>query len=480
MKNILRTRKTKSILRSVVIMAAVLVFSLSAIALIDRIEQKYALKADLSFNRITTYGSITEEVLQNLQHSVHVYALFTPGEEDHHLINLLERYQAGSKFFTFSVEDIAKNPMLIHSISDSLQDNAVSPDSLIVYCKEKDRTRVLDASNYISSTYDPETGSFAATGATYENSITEAIAYVTSDQLPLIQMLSGHNELGKEETSSLLKLLTSRNYEVTQINLLKDSISTNGLLMILSPRKDLTDIELSAIMEYTSKGGALFITSDYSNPHDLPNFNALLRLYGISILPGIVVAKEEEKASYYDSPLYLMPYMQDSEITTPLIASGQDRLMLAGARAFSMPSAAQADLQVTSLLKSGKAYLRAFDENNIILQQQEGDPEGIFDLALYSDRADIQGTHSRAFVIGNSSVFTDEWLYQNTYSTEFLMQVIQTIYTQHPTDISIQPKVAFRPSLGFGSMALPATIIAALPLLVLVIALLVLTPRKRR
>lgn len=479
MKEFVQTRKAKSIFKSISIIVIVLVLAMILVVTLERIEQKYALKADLSFNRITTYGAITGEVLSNLSCPVHVYALFTPGQEDHNLISLLERYQAGSSLFTFSIENIAENPMLIHSISDSIQDNAVSPDSLIVHCKEKGRTRVLDASNYISSTYDSETGTFVATGAKYESSLTEAIAYVTSDVLPRIQMLSGHHELGEEEAASLIQLLTNKNYEVTHVNLLKDSLSTDGLLMILSPRKDLTVGELNIIMDYVAKGGSLFITSDYSDPTNLTNFNSLLRYYGVSILPGLIVAKEEEKGSYYESPLYLMPYMQDSEITTPLIASNQDRLMLAGVRAFQIPSNEQADLQVTSLLKSGKAYLRAFNEKNTVLAQQEGDPEGIFDLAVFSDRADIHGTHSRAFVIGNSSIFTDEWLYQNTYSTEFLMQIIQTIYSQHPVEMAIQPKVAFRPSMGFGSMAVPTTIIVALPLLVLVAALLVLIPRKK-
>ncbi len=480
MRKIAYSRRCKSITKGILLILVMMIICVFLIDTADYFEKKYALKADLSFNSITTYGSVTKEVLDNLKYPVHVYALFTPGEEDQNLISLLERYQAGSQNFSFSVENLAANPMLVHSISDSIDDGSVSTDSLIVYCGEKDRTRVLDAANYISSTYDPETGTFAATGAKYEDAITEAIAYVTSDRLPLIQMLAGHEELDSKEAASLIQLLKEKNYEISHVNLqAQDTLSADGLLMILSPRKDLMEDELQQIMRYISQGGALFITTDYSNPDDMPNFNALLRYYGIQIIPGIVVANQDDQASYYETPLYLMPYMQESEITSALIVAGQDRLMLAGSRAFQIPANAQQDLQVLSLLKSGESYIRAFEENNVILEKQDGDAAGQFDLAVYADKADTQGTHSRAFVIGNTTVFTDEWLYQNTYSTEFLMRIIQTIYAQHPTDIAIEPKMAFRPSLGFGSMAIPATVVISLPLLIIAIALLVLIPRKK-
>ncbi len=473
------TKKKRQIIKSLLTMALVFAISVLLISAGDRIEHKYALQKDLSFNRITSYGSVTKEVLSSLRTPVHIYALFTPGEEDRQLLGLLERYQAASSNLTFSVDTLAKNPMLAHIISDSADDSAVTTDCLIIHCKEKNRTRILTAKDYVSQSYDVQSGSFVLSGATYESSVTQAIAYVSSDRLPTLHILSGHGELSQEETKALRAFLTGRGYALQDIDLSRsDSPPDAGLLMILSPRKDISDAELKKLMEYAGRGGSFFITTDYSDPHDLNNFNLLLRAYGVAIQPGVVVAEESDKASYYDSPLYLMPYMQDSEITTPLMAAQQDRLMLAGARPLSLLPVPDGNIHAVSVLASGKATIRAFDGETLGEKPQDVSPRS-YDLAVYADRADEKGTHSKAFICGNTSAFTAEWLFANTYSTEFLTQIIQTIYLGHPTDLAIQPKAAFRPSLGFGSIALPLGIVALVPISIFVCAWIVLAKRRR-
>ena len=60
---------------------AIIVILLTLFALLvvssEKIEKKYALKTDLSFNSITMYGDTTK-LLENLSSPVHVYAIFTP------------------------------------------------------------------------------------------------------------------------------------------------------------------------------------------------------------------------------------------------------------------------------------------------------------------------------------------------------------------------------------------------------------------
>lgn len=473
------SKKNRQITRALFIMLGVFILAALLSGAGERIENKYALKRDFSFNRVTSYGSVTKEVLSSLDTDVRIYALFTPGEEDQHLLALLERYQAASPHLHYTVENLAKNPMLAHTISDSIDDSAVTTDCLIIYCPQKDRTRILTAQDYVSQSYDPESGTFVLSGAAYESSLTEAIAYVTSDALPSLHLLTGHGELSGNETQALRALLTSRGYALADVDLSRsDELPSGGLLLILSPRKDLADAELKRLMDFAGRGGGFIITTDYSDPSDMKNFNALLRAYGVAVAPGVVVAEESDRSSYFDSPLYLMPYMQHSEITTPLISAGRDRLMLAGARPLTILPSLGTNIQAVSVLKSGKATVRSFDGASLGEKPAASDAS-VYDLAVYADRADDQGTHSKALVLGNSSAFTMEWLYANTYSTEFLLQAIQTIYPQHPTDLMIRPKAAFRPSLGFTSIALPLAMIVLVPLAILAWAWFVLAKRRR-
>ena len=471
-------KKKRQLIKSFLIIISAFLISITMIFLGSGLESKYALKKDLSFNQVTSYGSVTKEVLESLRTPVHIYALFTPGQEDHQLIGLLERYQAAGNMLTYSIESLAKNPMLVHSISDSIDDSAVTGDCLIIYCKAKDRTRILTAKDYVSKSYDVQSGTFVLSGATYENSITQAIAYVSSDRLPTLHLLTGHGELTEEETGALRSFLSSRGYALKDVDLSRgNSLPNEGLLMVLSPRKDFTTSELQALMDFAGRGGSFFITTDYSDPSDMENFNLLLRAYGVSIEPGVVVAEENDKASYYDSPIFLMPYMQDSEITTPLMSAGQDRLMLAGARPLHILPELSGNVHTVSLLTSGKATVRPFD-GKTLGEKPKGAAARAYDLAVYADRADEKGTHSRAFLCGNSSAFTVEWLFSNTYSTEFLTQIIQTIYPDHPTELAIQPKAAFRPGLNFRSPALPLSMILLVPIGVFVWGWVVLIKRR--
>lgn len=469
----------RAALRFVIVMLSVLLPAVFAADGMEKLEKRYALKRDYSFNSITTYSSVTGKVLSELKYPVHAYALFTPGQTDQSLLGLLERYHAAAPAFTYSEESLARNPMLVHFISADLDDDAVTTDCLIIHCPEKGRTRVLSAENFISASYDPEIGHYAITGTTYESSLTEAIVYVTSDNPPSVSVVTGHGEQSRGEVKALTDFLKKKNYAVNEINLEKESPDAGGALMLLSPQKDLTDNELSTLTKYAEEGGALFIATDYSDPEDLPNFSALLRYYGVQIVPGVVVASGEDSASFYQTPLYLMPYMQQGEITTPLLTAGQDRLILAGARALRIVSEPGRDLQAYSLLKSGEAYIRPFMGDKTDLTKGEHDEQGVFDLAVHSNRAAANGNHSQAFIIGNSSVFTSEWLYQNTYSTEFLEAILHTIARDKPADMGISPKAAFRKQMTHTDYTVPALMILFPLLAVPVAAACVLIPRKR-
>ena len=164
-------------------MLAVLVIAGLSIAASDKLENKYALRIDNSFNSVTSKSLQTEQILSNLETNVHVYALFTPGQEDKALIGLLERYAAASQHFSFSIENLLANPTLIHHISSNLDDAAVSTDCLIVYGKEMDRTRILNVRDYITQGYDMQSGQFYVSGLSYEQSLTEAVMFVTADQI---------------------------------------------------------------------------------------------------------------------------------------------------------------------------------------------------------------------------------------------------------------------------------------------------------
>ena len=88
------------------------------------------------------------------------------------------------------------------------------------------------------------------------------------------------------------------------------------------------------------------------------------------------------------------------------------------------------------------------------------------------------GTLSKAFAIGNMTVFEDYWVQNNTASIPFLLQMIRSLQGKDPVSLDILPKNALRDSLSLGNLTPAVIVICVLPLLVVLGAVLVLGPRK--
>lgn len=449
---------------------------------IDEIERKNALRIDYSFNAVTSKSIQTDQILSDLNSNVHVYALFTPGQEDMALIGLLERYAAASGNFTFSIENLLSNPALIQHISSNLDDTAVSTDCLIVLGKAQDRTRILSFNDFITQEYDVQSGQFYAAGLRYEQNLTEAIVYVTSPDLASIQLLSGHGELSKDDTASMVALLRKYNYALREIDLLRgDILNPKELLMILSPSKDLTSKQLECINDFCRAGGAVFMATNFGVYEQMPNFEALLRNFGFQQKKGLVIAMEDESESYYNSPAILIPYMELAEPTASMIKNKQTTLILAGSAAFEEPINSNTNsLNQYVVLRSGNAYLRDTSDGTNNILKRPNDEVGSFPLAITAERLYDDSVKSKAFIIGNTSVFTDSWLYQNTYSSEFLLNLVQYLSPTKAPSIAITPKDAIRPPLQVKNYLINYIALILLPLAVCASAAIVLVPRKRR
>lgn len=451
-------------------------------ASVDTLESKYDWRKDYSFNGITTQSESTQKVLDQLDTPVHIYALFTKGDEDLPLMELLNRYSANSDLITWEQTDLSLTPGIVTNFQQD-QTTTLTTDSLIVYCKETDRFKILDPYSFVSFGYNEESGAFDITGVTYEKEITEALLYVTQATTPKVRLLTGHQEFTLTEVAFFVDFLESNNFDVAAIDLRTETLAGDELLMILSPQKDIGEDELNAINAFTLAGGAIMVTCDMSDPvADMPNYLSLLRAYGVSPLDGLVVAGADEAGTYYnENRFFLMPYMQATDPTAALIASNMTALILTGARAFETPTETDNSLTVETVLYSGyQAYLRVLDGDNVDIAQQDDDPVGPFTLAMLSRRIQDDGNVSRMFALGSSSLITNSQIYAITYASEFMLEMMQHLLQTTTVNLDIMAKAALRPGLSPYSQWLGLTLIILLPLVVAITAFCVLLPRKHR
>ena len=465
---------------SIVLTAVVVALIVLLSALFDGLEDRFALQVDYSFNGATTQGEITKNILAQLDKDVEIYAVLPVSGEDENLLSLLKRYEVSSDRVTVIRENILKDPLLRNQFTDATGNKSVTDDCLVVFCPDTGLARILDEEDFIYRSYNMVTGYFDQIMISYEKMITEAIYYVTQESVPCIQILSGHREKNQDETSFLEQLLNEANYQVVRVNLAAgDELKPENPLLILSPQYDLSDEELNQVLEFAKAGGDFFITSTYSDPLNLNNYNALLRSYGIEALPGIAVAKEDDPDSYYSNyPVVLLPYMQETDITRSLLSAGETILLVSEARAYRMSDKQPDGVMVYPLLITGEAYMHTTSEDSSSILQDKDDQEGKFAVSMWADKLYENGVVSHMFVIGDSSLFLDYWMQLNTSSNAFMFQIIRSLQEKDPISLNIAPKAAYRESLSLGNITPAVIVTVMLPLLILLSALLVLIPRR--
>ena len=467
-----------SALVTVMILAALVAVNIGAAVL----EKKQGWRRDYSFNAITTQSGDTLKILDRLEHPVHILALFRRGEEDAPLIELLDRYAAASPLVTWEKVDPALNPTLSTRYA---QGGSLDSGSMIVTCEDTGRWRILGPQDYVSLGMDTETGEYTYTGWTYERSLTSAIDYVSRERVPKVVILQGHGELDGETLANFDGLLTANQYEVMYAKLNDGSYTPDpqDLLILFSPQRDLTEAEMRLLTDFAAKGGSFLFTCDYSDPlTNMPNYTALLRSYGFLPLEGIVIADENDRDSYYNGYQdCLRPEMCSTDLTIDLIASGSNQLLLLGARAFEEPEETDRNLTAAAVLRSGKtSYLKVLTSETTQIDKDPDDPEGAFPLALEARRVTAEGYVSRAFIIGCSATLVNQQLYAMTNSQQLTVRVMEFLLKTDASDVRIAPKDALRPALGTGSTSLGSVLLVALPMTVLLAALLILGLRRNR
>ena len=464
----------------------------------DRLEKRYGLVADCSFNHVTTTNEATEELVADIPHDVHIWALFRKGEEELPLLELLNRYTAVNHQITWEQVDPALNPTLIYRFSTLSE--VPEEGGLIVYCEDTGRWRVVSSEDYTVKHIDAETGEITPASLKYERSITAAIDYVSRERIPRVIIVQGHGELDAETLASFEQFLTLNRYEVEYRNLTDVSYTPDpqDLLVFFSPVGDLGKNELEKLEAFAGKGGSFLFTRDFTDPvGNMPNYEALLRYYEFHCLEGIVkedISADAEGACLDQNPSYLIPEMCSTDITLDLLATGTDEVLLPNATAFETPEEeTDRDLTVGVVLRSsGTSYLKELPDLNTFQSaedlvawidsdnQETGDRTGPFVLALQARRNTMDGYVSRAFIIGCSPALTNSDSLTILASQRLIIRVMEFLLDLEASDLEIMERELTRPSLGVRSIQPGAVVIVALPAAVLLAALLVLARRRRR
>lgn len=370
-------------------------------------------KFDLSSTGLYTIGDQTKAVLDGLESDVTLYLVAQDGNEDSTITNLLEQYEENSSHIRVVYKDPVKSP----TFTSAYTSGDVYDNSVIVECGG--RSKIVAYDSIYSGDYDYYSGSYSVTEFDGEGQLTSAISYVTSEDLPVLYMVNGHNEASVSDT--LRETIEKENVQLEELNLITaDTVPDDAACLFLyAPMEDYSKEEAQKVIDYLENGGRALIITSFTEA-DMPNFQSILSAYGVSAGEGLVL---EGDANYTMSqnPLYIVPDYESHSITEGLI-SDRRYVVIPIAQAVDTLESYRDTLTIEPLLMtSDSAYEKADLENMENYAKTDGDREGPFTLGVavteeledggetklvyYTTEGLLDDTMNRAVAGGNMELF---------------------------------------------------------------------------
>ena len=373
-KNILPKWSSKNIRKgsyslgiSVVVLAIAVVFNL----VVGKLPAQYR-NVDLSQTKLSTIGDTTKELVSALDQDVTIYQIVESGKENETIQKLLERYAGLSSHVKVEIMDPVLHPNFVSEYTeDDLADN-----SLIVVGEK--RNKVIPYADMFESTVNYQTYQYETTGFDGEGQVTSAISYVTTDSLPIMYTITGHEE--GDMTEDMKSAIEKENIEMKDLNLLtEESVPDDAdCVMLFSPQNDLSEEEADKLITYMENGGKAVIITSYLNK-EMPNLQKVLNNYGIGTMEGVVL---EADGQHYISgnPTYLVPNIGSSDALGDL-SKANSYVLMPVAQAVEKLEDKRDSVTIESLLTtSDSAYVKT--NVNGTLEKEDGDAEGPFDVGV--------------------------------------------------------------------------------------------------
>lgn len=360
--------------------------------LVERAEETFGLKMDLTTNRIYTIGDVTKEMLSKLDKEVNIYTVFKQSEEDHTIREVLRRYEAQSSNIHLENIDPLREPLLLKRFEregQAMEDNSI----IVAEAQNEENYRVISPKDLYE--WQLVEDQLYATGMVLEQRITSAIRFLCSHSQTRVLFVTGHGESTEEELYYLKKAIEADDYVVQSYHLMNnDSALTNSdVLIFVAPLSDLDPKERELLEAFFQTGGkAIFLI----NPlvPDLPEFEKIAAGFGTVLGHDLVIEGNEER--YYNNPVFLAPKPLHHPALYMVEESGVGTVM---PRSRSIELSFLEGVQSQGLFETSAQSYAKVDQNTTTMEKEEKDAQGPFLLAASSTN---ETTGARLVLFGSS------------------------------------------------------------------------------
>lgn len=457
--------------------ASVMTLAVIAVVIVlNLIVSQLDIKFDLTTNKMFSLSEQSQKIVTALDKEVTIYPIYTKGRENPQFIEMLEKYKALSNKIKIETKDPDLNPAFIKKYAQ--ENETISSGSIIV--TSGDRYKVLSPYDLVDYQFNSQVYDWQATAITLEPKVTGAIQYVTTDDLPVVYLLEGHNEPSLNENA--ITNLTDENYSVRSLNILTtgEVPEDTDILIVNPPSRDYSQEEVEIINEYLSKGGkAIFNLALYSTP--LTNYEKVLANYGIK--PQNMLVLEGDSNNYLpDNPVYIVPNLASHEITDPITESKM-LVVLPITQAIEQLEQKNNSTKITPLLTTSKSAYAKSDISSQTIEKERGDIEGPFDLAVLIEDSwynDSENYETKIVAIASTNLL--DFNSPQLANMDFFMNCVNYL-VEREDSIAIRSKSLALERLTITAnqgLILSAVSVIFIPAIIIVIGIIIWLRRKSK
>ena len=225
------------------VVAAAVAANAAVSALPERVRE-----LDMTSQSLYTLSDQTKRVAASLGKDVTLYLLATDGGEDDTVARLLSRYADLSEHITVEYVDPTLKPTFLDAYDLDL--SHLYANSVLVECGG--RTRLVGYDEIFVTSYSMDYSNYGyqtTTDFEGESALTNAIHYVSSDDVPKVYALSGHGE--RELGDALTELMARDGLETEKLSLIsRDAVPEDASALVVAPTdvpRRMTTMYISAL-----------------------------------------------------------------------------------------------------------------------------------------------------------------------------------------------------------------------------------------
>jgi hypothetical protein len=507
-KNPFRSRKFKRGALSVVFTVMFIVGVVLVNVILNLVLERFSVEADLTSGSIFTLGSETEEYIRSVDDAVTFYVtadretLNSAGNNYKQTVEYLDKMTVLNSRFKVQYVNLLTDPDFSKDFEEDL-----SNYQIIVKSGKTGRYRVLSINDFMRyKLSDGNTYSYDEAGmyvnyygytvtdylSIAEEQLVSAVQSVSLDDPTVVTFLTGY---GESDSAPLEDILTANAY-VTQnaeIDRIEAVPENTDILVIHGPTRDYSKESITKVDEWLSNGGKygkdlVYIAS--ADAVDTPNLDEYLKEWGLEIGSGYVLQYDTDHVYYTGSPL---PIMQDLDIKTDTDYYGNMKIS-AASKLVAYPLRPVIPLWENSGNFANKIIVTTYGEKCLLYpftadenwSASESDLRS-YDAVVEASKVQFEnGTdpvYSKVIAVGSDQLFASYYTSASNYSNgELALTIFDTNSEQNGDKIKIVDKSFTAETYQIDrstQLFIGITFVAAIPVIIIVIGIIVWARRRR-